>query len=207
MTEDHRLHLEASTIGGFLDDLAARSPTPGGGAVASLTGSLATSLVAMVINYSVGKPKFAAHEEELRDALAICRRSRDLMLRLADEDVATYGAMNELMGRPEDDPERTAELPAVALAATQVPLAVAAAGCDLLRLCESLIPITNRMLRSDLEIAAILSRSCVEAACCNVAINLPTLARLGMDGGVREEADRLLVTASTLAADVRGSCR
>jgi hypothetical protein len=54
----------------FLDVLAAGEPTPGGGGAAALTGSQAAALVSMVINFTVGKKKYAAVEEEMRGYLA-----------------------------------------------------------------------------------------------------------------------------------------
>ena len=46
----------------FLTDLAARSPTPGGGSLAALLGALAASQAQMVIAYTLGKKK---HNDEL----------------------------------------------------------------------------------------------------------------------------------------------
>jgi formiminotetrahydrofolate cyclodeaminase len=40
---------------GFLDELAARTPTPGGGGAAAVTGALAAGLVAMAARFSVSK--------------------------------------------------------------------------------------------------------------------------------------------------------
>lgn len=200
------LDLESRGVGELLDAIAAKVPTPGGGAVASVTGALATALVGMVLAYTVGKKKYAEYAADHEDAIRTCARTRELLARLAQEDVDAYAAMNELMSLPEDDPRRVDEMPAVALAATQVPLAVAATACDLLRLCEQLATRTNRMLRSDLEIAAILARATADAAHCNVAINLPTLERLGIAGGIREEADALVGRAAALESSIREQC-
>ena len=50
----------------FVDALAAGQPTPGGGGAAALTGSQAAALVSMVINFTVGKKKYAAVEAEMQ---------------------------------------------------------------------------------------------------------------------------------------------
>ena len=52
----------------FLDQLASNAPTPGGGAASAYVGALGAASVAKVAAVSVGKPKFAAHDAELRDA-------------------------------------------------------------------------------------------------------------------------------------------
>lgn len=159
------------TVEQFLAATHAKSPTPGGGAVASAVGALAAALAGMVVSYSVGRKSLAAHEGTLRDADGRLVRARGLMLALADEDAAAYGAVNDLMKRPEGDPVRVAELPAALQAAVDAPMATAAAGVDLLRLMVELAPITNRMLRSDLGIAAVLADATVAAARWNVVIN------------------------------------
>jgi formiminotetrahydrofolate cyclodeaminase len=43
-----------TTIHDFVQDASAKQPTPGGGAVAALTGALAASMGEMVLIYSVG---------------------------------------------------------------------------------------------------------------------------------------------------------
>ena len=54
----------APTIPGkdFLDQLAAGTPTPGGGSAAAYAGSAAASLVSMVARLTVGKKKYSAVE-------------------------------------------------------------------------------------------------------------------------------------------------
>ena len=53
--------LLGSTIGSALEAIAAKQPTPGGGAVASLTAALAAATARMVLHYSLGKPLLAEH--------------------------------------------------------------------------------------------------------------------------------------------------
>jgi formiminotetrahydrofolate cyclodeaminase len=122
------------------------------------------------------------------------------MLALADEDAAAYGVVNELSKLPEGDPRRE-ELPGAQAASTQVPLTVAAAAVDLLRLFRELASITNPHLRSDLGIAAVLARATVEASRWNVMINLPSLPQ--EEAAVMERIIRTLGdTARTLAREV-----
>ncbi len=53
----------------FLDELASKQATPGGGSAAAVMGAQAAALVSMVCNLTIGKPKYAAVELELRDLL------------------------------------------------------------------------------------------------------------------------------------------
>lgn len=158
-------------FGTLLESVAAKTPTPGGGAVASAVGALGSALAGMVVSYSLGKKSLAAHEPALQQAARTLAAARGLLLRLADEDAQAYGAVNELTRLPESDPRRVRELPAALRAAVDVPLATIAACVDLLRLMESLATITNRQLRSDLAIAAVLAEAAARSSRWNVAVN------------------------------------
>ena len=76
-------------VRGFLDQLAARTPAPGGGGAAAVTGALAAGLVAMAARFSVrqltGADDLADQADELR------RRETDLV----DLDARAYQAVLE----------------------------------------------------------------------------------------------------------------
>lgn len=198
--------LSSLNIDAFLAALAAKSPTPGGGAVASLTGALASALASMVVAYSLGRKSLDLHQPDLRDAAASLERARSIMLQLADEDAAAYAWLSDLMKRPESDPDRVAHFPAAVTAALQAPRATLAAAADLLRRLESLAPITNRHLRSDLAIAAILADATCRAAAWNVRINLPLLATDQQRAVFAAEVDALLVDAHARCARIEHAC-
>lgn len=193
-------------FGDLLDQVAAKSPTPGGGAVASAVGALAAALAQMVLNYSVGKKSLAAHEPVLREHLAGLDRARALFLQLAAEDAAAYGLVNELARLPEGDARRLSELPDAVRASVQAPLATMAAGVETLRRFETLAAITNRHLRSDLAVAAILAEAAGRASRWNVLVNAPSLPTLPERDATQREADRLAADAARLCAAVELAC-
>ena len=51
--------IKENSIQIFLDQLASRSATPGGGSVAALMGAQSAALISMVCNLTIGKPKYA----------------------------------------------------------------------------------------------------------------------------------------------------
>ncbi|MFN0133198.1 MAG: cyclodeaminase/cyclohydrolase family protein [Phycisphaerales bacterium] len=166
--------LSSLPFGDLLARVAAKTPAPGGGAVASASAALAAALARMVVAYSLGKKSLADHQPDLAKADAALVRAGEMLLTLADEDAAAYEVLNGLSRLPEGDPRR-ADLPAAQLAASRPPLAVIAACADLLRLFERLAPITNRHLHSDLAIAAVLAESAARASLWNVTVNAATL--------------------------------
>lgn len=196
---------DGMTLRDFLGQMAAKTPTPGGGAAASAVGALAAALAQMVVAYSIGKKALAAHEPALQAAADSLTRARGLLLALADEDAAAYGAVNELSRLPETDPRRRDELPAAQAAAVDVPMATMAAGLDLLRRFEPLATTTNRFLRSDLAIAAVLAEACCAASHWNVRVNV---GALGADAQARvsEQATTMEHAARDLRARIEAAC-
>lgn len=189
----------------LLAGVAAKTPAPGGGAVASAVGALSAALAQMVVAYSIGKRSLAAHEAALTASVGVLERARALMLGLAAEDAAAYGTANELMRLAPEDPRR-AGLAEAQRASVTAPMAVAAACVDLLRVFERLAAKTNRQLRSDLAIAALLAEAAARSSGWNVRVNA------GFLDNAEERADTLallrgmLKEAARLAGVVEDLC-
>lgn len=193
------------TIDTLLAALASKKPTPGGGAVAPIVGALGAALARMVIAYSVGRKSLAEHEAMLTDADGRLARASAVLLALADADAEAYSLLNEAMKLPKDDPARAARVAAAARDAIAPPRAAMATGIDLLRLFEELAPKTNKMLASDLRIAAILAESLVRCAAENVRVNLPLLGDDAVAGELAVECDRSCLQAVERSAVIVGS--
>lgn len=195
--------LDVST---FLEQLGSKTPAPGGGAAACMAGATAAALAQMVVAYSLGKKNLAEHEPLLQQSAAALSRARKLMLQLADEDAAAYALVNELQKLPDGDARKTAEFPAAAEAAVAVPRAALALCIDLLRLIESLCGKSNRYLRSDLAIAAVLGEAAARSAWWNVNINLSLLTDEAERSRIAAEGERACVRAAEIRKAVEGAC-
>lgn len=193
-------------LGDFLEQLASKTPTPGGGAVASAVGALGAALGGMVLAYSVGRKNLADHAGKLEDAAARLRRARILLLELAEEDEHAYGLVSELSRTEQGDPRR-GQLPAATLTAAQVPLSCMAACLSVLGILDELPGITNPHLRSDLAIAAVLAEAAARSAAWNVEVNLPGIEDPSVREGLREQCATMLETAVTTARRVERGCR
>src|SRR5512144_2965361 len=86
VTDDYR----RLPFGRFLDDIAARTPSPGGGSVAAAVGALAAALARMTVEYTAGKKKYAGHEDRLQRLLEELRRAGQMLGELMGEDMAAY---------------------------------------------------------------------------------------------------------------------
>lgn len=183
--------LGGMTLAGLLRAIAAKSPAPGGGAVAGAVGALGAALAEMVVAYSLGRRDLAAHQSGLSEAQRRLARARGMFLALADDDAEAYGRVNELMRLPEGDPRRGG-LAAAVEAAVTAPMSVLALAAELAALCLGLQDKTNPRLVSDLEIAGVLAHACARSAWCNVRVNAPMLADQGRRAAVLREAAGLV---------------
>lgn len=193
------------TLSTFLDQLGAKTPAPGGGAVACSVGAIAASLARMVVAYSLGKKNLAEHQPALQQADSSLQAFSSVFLRLADEDAAAYSWVNELQKLPPGNERRERELSTAQQAALGAPRATLGAACDLLRLVERLTPITNRFLRSDLAIAGVLAESTARSAWWNVLVNLEFLSESDRSH-VRAECEGMLRDAERRRRLVESAC-
>ncbi len=179
------------SVNDFLDRLASDSPTPGGGAVAALTGALAASLGRMVCALTAGRPKFAEVESRINQIASRLTRSALMLKRLVDEDAAAYAELNAAFKMDRSDPRRKEHLTKTAGLAAAVPLETVAVGRQVLGDLRRLEPIGNPNLHSDVEAAIHLVRAAMQAAAANVRVNLPLLPKEQAER-VTKELDQLL---------------
>lgn len=163
----------------FLDDLASGTPTPGGGAVAALSGAMAAGLLTMVCDLTIGKKQYAEFEDEACKLRERAEGLRAELQKLAQADVDAFNRLMAAFKLPRttdaDAASRRAAIQKVTRQATEVPLAVARACAALLPLCAPLARGGNRNAASDVGVAALMLRSAVPSALLNVEINLAVL--------------------------------
>jgi formiminotetrahydrofolate cyclodeaminase len=80
----------------FLDELASKTATPGGGSAAALMGAQGAALVSMVCNLTIGKPQFAAVEAEMLTVLDKAEALRSQLTDLIKQDIDVF---NRLMAK------------------------------------------------------------------------------------------------------------
>ena len=166
-------------VRGFLDELAARTPIPGGGGAAAVTGALAAGLVAMAARFSAARLPGAGDLADQADELR--RRVTDL----TDLDARAYQSVLEL---------RTRE---ALHGAAVVPLEIAEIGARVAAMSEQVAGAGNPNLRGDAVTGALLAAASARSAACLVDINV------GL-GGLDPELSRRAARAAADAADAAG---
>jgi len=152
----------------YLDDLAAKLPAPGGGSAAAMNAAMGVSLVSMVINFTLGKPKYVACEKELRSLLEKSEKLREEFLNLVDLDVKAYKSKN-------------------LRDALDIPFMLARFCFEGIKLCPPLLAKGNVNLVSDVAVAAIMLEAAFSSAYFNVEINLKLLNDKKLTQTVRKE--------------------
>lgn len=196
-----------STLQGYLDQLAAKVPAPGGGAVAALHAAQGAALVAMVARYTT-RAKDADNRPVIDRIIAAADAVRERSLELADADATAFTAVGAAYKLPKDTDEqltaRTEAITAALLGAARVPAAVVAAADEIVSLAAELLPIGNPNVVTDIGAAADCARSAAASSQLNIAINV---ASLGTGAGaefepVLTQIDEITARADALHADV-----
>jgi methenyltetrahydrofolate cyclohydrolase len=196
--------LGSLTIDEFLDRLGSSDPTPGGGALAALSGAMAAAMLAMVCNLTVGRPRFAEVETEVRELLARCKTLQRQLLDLADADADAYTAVRDAYRLPRGtEPEQQARAEATERAmhrATEVPAGSATAARAVLGLAEEAARTTNPVALGDVAVAAHLALGAARGAADQARLNLTTLKDESFVSRMSKHLDELLAEADDSTA-------
>lgn len=165
--------LKDKTVQVLLEELGSKSPTPGGGAAAAISGAMAASLVEMVCNLTIGKAKYQSSEKDLQTVLTKATKYKSEFLRLADEDVEAF---NQVLAayRAKDN----AQIKKALNGAIAVPLKVALLAKEIQKLALIAARKGNQNAGSDAKTALHLAKAAGASAMENVKINRKALAEL-----------------------------
>lgn len=160
----------------FLEELASKQPTPGGGAASALCGATAAALTAMLGNLTAGKAGSEANDKMALEIIITADKLRLELAQLADDDAAVFSKFMEAYKMPKaTDTEkamRTAAIGQAAIAAAEVPMQIADKSLEVLKLARKLIVFGNPNAISDGTVSALMARAALRSALYNVKINL-----------------------------------
>jgi methenyltetrahydrofolate cyclohydrolase len=157
----------------FLDSVASKAPTPGGGAVAAVVGAMAASLVEMVCNLTIGKKNYLGVQDEITN---IAERASELsgeLLNLADRDSEAY---EKVMAAYKTGDK--GKIKGALLTAIEIPQKTAELCENVRELAEIAAKLGNKNAHSDAMSAEHLAFAGVQSAQENIEINKKALAKL-----------------------------
>jgi methenyltetrahydrofolate cyclohydrolase len=195
------------TLAAFLDRLAARVPSPGGGATAALHAAQAAALLAMVARYSDG-PRYDA--ELMNRIVTEADALREDALALAEADATAFGAVAEAYRLPRtterETSARSAAISSALAGAARPPADVVRTALRLVGLAEDLRPAGNRSMITDVAAAAEAARAAAITARMIIEVNLRGIRNLVLAqefGDVAALADTVAERADRIVAAVR----
>jgi formiminotetrahydrofolate cyclodeaminase len=179
----------------FLNELASKQPTPGGGGASALAGAMSAALCSMVCNLTIGKKKYLEVEDSMKVILDKSETLRAKLTDLIDRDAEAFQALITAFKLPKESEEevaiRSRRVEETTKKAALVPL-------EIMRLCCDILPLAlaatkgNEQAISDTGVSAILAAAGAQAAALNVHINLPGLRDREWAKARFEEVNRML---------------
>ncbi len=179
----------------FVEEVASKSPTPGGGAVGASVAALGAALIEMVANLTVGKKGYEDYEAEMERVIAEASYRRKKILESADEDIEAFDEVMKALKMPKDTPEKKAErkkkLQESLKKACEVPYELAREISKLCPLAESVAKFGNKNAKSDALSAVALLEAAFKCALANVNINLELIKDEEFISSMREAVEEL----------------
>ena len=191
----------------FIEQLAAPTPTPGGGSAGAYAGAMAAGLVAMVAGLTIGKKKYAEVEAEMQAIRVVAENLRTELTQAVDDDASSFEVLMATFKQPKDTEEqksaRNAAIVQATLNAAHIPLHVSAEAVKVMGLALKCAKHGNLNAISDSMSAFAMARAALTAAGCNVRININTLEDKSLGEKMIEELTELETEADGLEKEIR----
>ncbi len=193
------------TLGEFLEQVGAATPTPGGGSVAALAGALSAALSRMVAGLARGKKGYEAVDADLEDIEGRAKRVQARLEVLIDEDAHAYDAVVDAMRLPKStDAEKKARVDAMQAAykqATEAPLETMARSLEALGLAEAALRVGKRSATTDAAVAILLAEAAIRGASLNCRVNLASLRDESFRADAEARLESILKQADRIGHD------
>ena len=171
--------IKDNSLQNYLDTLASKSATPGGGSAAALMGAQAAALTSMVCNLTIGKPKYAEVETEMLALLEKSEALRETLTSMIKADVDVFNRLMATYALPKETNDekmaRSAAIQTVLKDATDVPLICAKACAEVIALSRIAAEKGSSAVISDAGVAVMSGYAALKSAALNVYINAASL--------------------------------
>lgn len=180
------------SVSAFADALASKSAVPGGGGASALVAALGAGLGTMVGNYTVGKPKYADVETEVRALVAEAESLRAALLALVDADAAAFEPLSKAYAIPKDDPARAEVMERCLRDAAAVPMQILRLACRGIELQREFAAKGSAMVVSDAGTGVVFLWAALYGAALNVKVNTKLMADRTYADALNAEVDALM---------------
>jgi len=195
-------------VAGFIEQIAAKSPAPGGGSAAALSGAIGAGLLIMVCEFTIGKKGYEAASPELSAVKSALDEVRQRLTAQVDEDTWAFSRFRVSNRLPETtDAERAHKQKEVAEASAktiEVPRQTMLYCATALRSAQAIVERGNPNTVSDAATGAEMLLAGLDGAANNVLINIVDRED-DEAAALRAEVAKARVEARSLLEKVRGT--
>lgn len=180
----------------FAGELASKRPVPGGGGAAALSGALGTALNSMVVNYSMGKKKFAGFEKQHEEILKKGEKLIKELLGAVQKDAESFEPLSKayVMPTSTEEEKRIKEetMQQCLKTACGAPMETMELSYEGILLHEELADISSKTIISDVGVGVQLLKAALNSAYLNVLINTNSINDTAYAAEKKEKAEKLL---------------
>lgn len=190
----------------FLEQLASRASTPGGGSAAAVMGAMGGALASMVANLTIGKKGYESVAEDMRVLLQKSEALRADLTGMIQADVEVFdkvmGAYGMARATEQEKAQRAEAIQAALQEATDVPLECARRCAEVIELCGPMAEQGNTNVISDVGVAALAAYAALRSAALNVYINAGSIRDEAFVQSRKQELEAILDGADTATEKV-----
>jgi formiminotetrahydrofolate cyclodeaminase len=180
----------------LVESLAAKTPTPGGGAAAALAACMGAALFLMVVRFSRGKKANADRDGDLAQAETRLQGHLQRLLPMAERDCRSFDLVSAAYGMPKATPQelglREKAIQEAMVGAMVVPDETLCMVRDVFADMQGVVPCIGKAILSDLASGAALLLAAAEGAFLNVRINAAFLTNRTLADGTMQRARGVL---------------
>jgi formiminotetrahydrofolate cyclodeaminase len=194
----------------YIGDVSSNEPTPGGGSVSALAGSLGAALTAMVGNLTIGRKLYDELSDEIKEEMdrnfEEVGKSVEKLNHIVDEDTKAFDEVMDAFKLPkETDEEKKVRSKAIQEGykkALEVPLRCAEECFHVLEMQKIFARHGNVNAITDVGVGTLLAYSGLEGALFNVKINLLSIKDEEYRNSIDSKVNSLLSEGKKLKEDL-----
>ena len=155
----------------FTDKLASKSSVPGGGGACALAAAIGIALGDMVGEFTVGKKKYAAVEEDIITLMNKANELKDKLIKCIEDDALAFEPLSKAYSIPKDDPERDEIMEKCLKDAAKAPFDILELACRAIDVQKDFASKGSTLMISDAATGVSLLLGALRGAAVNVYVN------------------------------------
>ncbi|MCI1946193.1 cyclodeaminase/cyclohydrolase family protein [Clostridium luticellarii] len=200
------MKLADKTCADFVEVLASKAATPGGGGASAIVGAIGMALGSMVCNLTIGKKKYAQYDEKVKGILKKATDLQDELLKLMDEDAECFLPLSKAYGMPKETEQekklKSETLEKCLKEACSVPVNIVKKAYEAVELHEALVDNCSKLAISDVGVGVQCLKAAIIGAQLNVIINLNSIKDNEYVDRVKGEIEPLIKNGIKIADEV-----